>query len=320
MKRKKNTRMKITQPIVLLCALLTTGCSNITPEDIALSGKIYLEIDGLGDRNTRAALDAWDSTAVSIAYAYAPSTVFDRSLTVSVNENSGEHINTGMEYPTTNNEVSFIGYYPVASPNASGIVDYNISNGDVDVMMSNKVSGRLNTRISSPMIFAHKLTRFTFLMVCKAGASYPEPVNGITVVANSAYTNRKLMTYVALDLNTATETFKIPGTVFNGSAEGVPVPQNLGGTVEPLVFDMMIQPDIPLLFKVVTLTDEKQINLTADPGGYWSQITQGSGGTAGTQYTIKLEFSGENILYQGISVTSWNGNNSISGDNSTVWW
>lgn len=310
--------MEIKQYLFLLCIIFITGCSGIQPVDLPTSSSIYLGVNSLGSNNTRAAIDEWDNTAVSIAYAYAPSTIFDRSLTVSITDDNGEHINTGMEYPSLDTEVSFIGYHPVAAPSSLGVVDYDLSKGDVDVMISNKVSGKLSVPVSQVMTFEHKLTRFTFLMQCKAGESYPEPVNGVTVTANTAFTPKKLMTYVTLDLNSAngTETFKIPGTIFNGSPEGVPVPQDLGGTVAPLVFDVMVQPKVPLLFKVVTLTDEKTIDITSS--ALWDLLTETDGGTAGEQYTIKLEFSGEKIIAQGIRVSKWLGDTTVK--DGGVWW
>lgn len=310
--------------IIPLCALLLAGCAN-EKEIGSVTGdnRILLGVDGLGSReSSRAPVDKWEDTPVSIAYVYAPATVFDRSITVSVTDDSGEHINTGMEYPIGGTAVSFIGYHPVATPSDMGDVNYDISKGDTDVMMSNKVSGTLSVPISSSdkLVFEHLLTRVTFLMICKQGESYPEPVNGISVNANSLYTTDKLMTYVTLDLNSGTEIFKIPGTVFHGDAEGVQIPVDMGaGDAKPLVFDVMLQPGIPLDFRVVTLTDVKQITIDNDPADLWKDLTETYGGDAGKQYTVKLEFSGEGLIgAKGITVAPWDGGSTVHSGGT--WW
>lgn len=303
--------------LFFLCVLLLTGCSEKELSE-GYTSEIQLDVEGLNRTSSRSAVDVWDETQVSVGYLFTPVTAFTQSLTVTVPTNAGEHISTGLEYPIDGTAVSFVGYHPVVSPNAVGEVSYDISKGDADVMMSNIVSGTSLLPINTSLNFKHLLTRIRFSMQCKAGESYPEPVNGISVVANAAFTTEKLKTYITLNLSAGSETFKIPGTVFNGSAEGVPVPQDLGGVVEPLVFDVMLQPEIPLLFKVVTLTDEKLITLSNGSSELWQQLTETSGGIAGSQYTVKLEFSGEKVLAQDISVTAWQGKTTVK-DGGT-WW
>ncbi|MCL2561428.1 MAG: fimbrillin family protein [Rikenellaceae bacterium] len=265
---------------------------------------------------SRAPVDSWDNTPVSVAYMFAPAVVFDRALTVSVTDNTGEHVNTGMEYPLDNSVVSFIGYHPVAAPNAVGTITYDISKGDVDVMMSNSVSGTLSNTIigqGTKLVFEHMLTRITFKLQCAPGQSYPEPVFGMRASASGA---KSLNTAVTLDLGAENLTFKISGGVFTGDLNGFVIP--LFGAPAVIV-DMMLQPDVPLAFDVVSLTGDRSITITGDPGGYWANLTA-VGGERGKQYTVELAFSGEMILAQNITVTPWiNGNQNLGG-NSGTWW
>lgn len=306
--------------IVVLCALLVAGCSQKEISEIPASRNIVLGVDGLAVDNSaksRAAVDKWDNTTVGIAYVYAPATIYDRALTVNVTDDTGEHINTGMEYPLADTHVSFIGYHPAVAPSTTGDVTYNIQNGDVDVMMSNTLTGKLTGQITDKMVFEHQLARFVFKMKCAYGESYPEPVCGVSV-SQSSYASESLKTYVMLDLNTGTPIYKIPGTVFNGSAEGQVVPQEQGTNFEPLTFDLMVQPGVPLDFKVVTLTETKTITISDPTNPLWKAINQTTGGIAGNQYTIELQFSGEGILKQNITVTPWLGNETIK--DGGVWW
>ena len=303
---------------LLTFALASVGCNDNKEPAMLQNRSIVLSVSGptASAAASRAPVDGWDNTPVSVAYAFAPSVVFDRSLTVSVTDNAGEHINTGMEYPLSNSAVSFIGYHPVAAPNTIGVITYDISRGDVDVMMSNSVSGTLSNTIISQgtkLVFEHMLTRVTFRLQCAPGQYYPEPVFGMRASA-SGTTPLNMM--VSLSLEDEELLFKIPGVVFIGDPDGFVIPR-FGTPV--LILDMMLQPDVPLAFDVVSLTGDRGISITADPGGYWAALTT-SGGERGKQYTVELAFSGEIILAQNITVSPWISGEQNLGNNSGIWW
>jgi len=301
---------------------LLGGCQRPLDDPRPDGGNIILGVSGLkpapaqavDQTSTRAAVDAWDTTQVSVAYVFAPATIYDRSLTVSVMDNvNGQHVNTGMAYPADNSPVSFIGYYPVAAPSALGTVTYDISKGDVDVMMSNSVSGTLDAPITDKLDFSHRLTRITFKLNCATGQTYPEPIFGIRADPS---TSTALLTAVMLDFQTETVNFRLPGSVFCGNVSGYVVPQSWDF---PVVMDMMVQPDVPLDFSVVSLTAVRNINITSDPDGLWNTLTT-VGGTEGMRYTVQLYFSGIGILAQDISAVPWTSGNQNLGNNSGNPW
>ncbi len=288
---------------------------------------ITLDVAGLPKvPATRAPLDEWENTPVSVGYMFAATqTAFDKTITVTVedpgaigesgSENDGQHIKTGMEYPPDDSEVSFRGYYPVETPTAAGVVTYDISKGATDVMLSNIATGKYSEPIDDKLVFRHRLTRVTFLMRCAQNQSYPEPVFGIRA---EAATSKVLMTAVTLDLGEeiAPVTFKVPGSVFCGDIEGFNIP--LYGP-DYVVVDMMLQPGTPLDFTVVSLTSDRLIGLDSDPSGIWAQLTN-SGGEEGKRYTVELSFSGEVILAQKITVDDWLDGDQNLGGGGGPWW
>lgn len=325
--------MKTAKYIIPACVLLMAGCTFEQAGNMSepVHKEIRLGVEGLGGgkAETRAPLDKWEDTEVSIAYAYSAVTpyVFNKALTVNVSDNNDERINTGMEYSADDSEVSFIGYYPVTAPNESGYVYYDISRGDVDVMMSNRLTGKESNRIIDQAVnaltFEHQLTRFTFLMKCVEGASYPEPVNGVRFSDKTGATSdNRLMTYVMLDLgaDVPVPAFTVPGSVFFGSAEPKPVPQDHGGWTDDkyLVYDVMVQPNVPVHIEVITVSDAKTITVDGSSAALWTALTDTQGGEAGKRYTIKLEFSGEGVMENGITVTDWK--TGVSPTGSTTWW
>ena len=306
--------------------IAVAGCAK-NESHVAGNRRIILGVDGPSNRSavTRAPLDEWENTPVTVAYMFAATqTVFDKTMTVIVGdvggtdvENDGEHIDTGMEYPADDSQVSFRGYYPVAVPDEAGVVAYDISKGDVDVMLSNTASGSLTAQISDKLIFRHQLTRVTFRMRCAQNQSYPESVFGMRA---GAATSKLLMTTVSLDPGDTVEpaTFKMPGSIFCGDLDGFVIP--LYGE-PPVTIDMMLQPDTPLAFRVASLTADRDINITNDPPGkgIWSKLTT-VGGEKGTHYIVDLAFTGEIILAQNISAAGWFPGNQDLGGGSKTWW
>jgi hypothetical protein len=280
--------------------------------------EIRLSIDGIasGAPETRAVVDRWNDTPVSIAYeGVNGATSFSKALTVNIADEgfgSDKHINTGLVYPGGNAPVSFVGYHPAQTPNANGpgVVGYDLSAGTQDVMLSNTLTGSQLSQIAGTMKFEHQLTRFTFLMNCKFGETYPETVHGVRAMAN---TSKPLMTYLYIDLNTRNLNFFLSGQVTNILPQGAVVPSYTGSS---LVFDLMIQPGVPVTFGIVTLTGVRTFTVTM-PDTLWDTLLL-NGGEAGKQYTIKLTFSGEEIVSQGISVTSWS--SVVNAGNNPTWY
>lgn len=303
MSTKKETKvMSAFNYIVPLCLLLFAGCSQEDLDRDSASKEIQLGIDGIATdaTNTRAAIDQWSNTTVSVAYAYGEYTLFDKALTVTVANDQGKHVKTGMEYPPDDTPVSFVGYHPAKDPNELGIVGYNLSAGNQDIMLSNALSGTESYPIlaSDPLKFQHQLTRFTFLMKCQSGSNYPETVHGV----RASNASNKLMTYLHINLNSRQLNYSFPGQVTSSISEGAVVPE-FNASADALKFDLMLQPKIPITFEVITLTDIKQITIV-DSNALWQQLLD-YGGEAGKQYTIWLWFSGVEILADGIAITSW---------------
>jgi hypothetical protein len=267
------------------------------------------------EAGTRAAVDEWKNTTVSIAYAFGSSAVLDRALSVNIADDTGMRIHTGMEYPSDGvTPASFVGYHPAKAPNGQGIIGYDLSSGDLDVMLSNKLEGTQAVPISDPMKFEHQLTRFTFIMKCRAGESYPETVHGLRAIANSA---TKLMTYININLNNGGMNFSFPGQITSNIPDGAVVPESTAQD-DVLTFNLMLQPDVPVTFEVITLTDVKQIIIPPGTNTLWDALLA-DGGEAGKQYTVRLWFSGEGILAGGISVTPWS-NVVTAYTGGGTWW
>lgn len=299
--------------IVPLCLWVVAGCTQENIGEDTRSKEILLGIEKLtvDATGTRAAVDKWDNTVVSIAYAFGTPALFDRSLTVTLADDQDKHIQTGMEYPTDDTPAAFVGYHPAKTPNELGIVGYDLSAGDQDVMLSNTLSGKLTDRISDPMKFEHQLTRFTFIMKCKEGSSYPETVHGVRASASGT---DKLMTYAHINLGSRLLNFSFPGQVTSSIHEGAVVPESNAADSD-LAFDLMLQPGIPVTFEVITLTDIKTFTITDNE--VWRNLLD-NGGEAGKQYKIRLWFAGEEIMAGGILITDWV--NVLNAYGAGTWW
>ena len=311
--------MKIKYTMMALCLLLTAGCSIEKGEETAPEASIVLSIDGIGQQaDTRAAVLGWADTPVSVAYAeegYDYTNFFDVTVTAA----SGIHVNTGMSYPVGNVPIRFVGYHPTAVPAGAGTVAYGITDGDVDVMVSNEISGKATEPIgegtnTDKLVFEHKLTCITFSMKCSSDTeSYPELVRGVTVAASTA---APLNTQAVLDLSTRAVSFEMPGTVLAGDRAGFRVP---AFTEEPIVIDVLVQPGVPLSFKVRTTTDEKAITITNNDA-LWTSL-QENGGEAGKRYLVNLEFSAISIhKYENVFLVDWQQGSNLNGDNPGAWW
>lgn len=318
MKQRKAMKNRVIIPAAALAASIFAfgGCAERDYDTQPQSREIVLNMSGPASfGETRAPVDNWSDTPVSIGYVFAPHNIFDRSLTVSVRDNSGMRVNTGLGYPEDDSVVTFVGYHPVATPSAVGTVTYDLSKGNVDVMVSNSVYGSLSNTIlskGSKLVFEHMLTRVTFRLNCAQGQSYPEPVYGLRASASGS---KPLNTAVTFDLAVEDLTFKIAGGVFAGNIEGFVIPPFASS---PIVVDMMVQDTVPLSFVVSTLTGDKGISIGADPDGFWAKLTT-EGGDRGKQYVVDLAFSGEIILAQDIAVTPWKtGIDTVGG--SQTWW
>lgn len=300
-----------------VCLLGLAGCAE--SDDMPRDNRIVLsmQLPAVESAASRAPVDGWNETPVSVGYVIAPGTLFDRSLTIPVGDNAaGQHVNTGLAYPEDNSVVRFVGYHPVARPNAVGTVTYDISKGNHDVMISNSVSGSLGNTILSQggkLVFEHMLTRVTFRLQCAPGQSYPEPIYGLHAMASGS---KSLNTAVTFDLAAEELTFKITGMVFAGDIEGFVIPP-FG--IPPVVVEMMLQPDVPLAFNVSSLTGDRNITNISDPDGHWAKLTT-QGGERGKQYTVLLSFSGVVILAQDIAVTPWKETSGQYLGGAQTWW
>lgn len=299
--------------LISLCVLLLAGCTVEKEGEKEQNMPIAIGIEGIGQARTRAAVDIWDDTRVSVAYVEGVG-VFDRKFDVTVADDNNYLVNTGMEYPVGNTPISFIGYYPAAVPSSLGLVYYDLYKGDTDLMVSNSISGSYSSPIdytlsSGKLVFEHQLTRITFRMKCEPGTSFPEPVNGIVVRAGSSVA---LGTVAQLDLNTGDVTFGTPGAVYATDPAGFSVP-TVG---DPRLVDVMVQPGVPLAFTVLTLSGERSVTITTG-NSLWTDLTVNTGGQMGKQYIVDLQFSGSGIIDQGITAVDWKTGKVLGGG---TWW
>jgi hypothetical protein len=303
--------------LLLLMAAAGFSCSGSTEEpfletDIPVSLAVG-QLAG-GDVTTRAAIEAWSNTPVSLAYRTA-STYNDYHVNVVVPANSSpQTIDTGLAYATDDTPLYIRGYHPVANM-SGGLVNFDLSKGDVDLMYSNEVSGKQSAPITAPLLFKHRLTRLAFVLQCDVNKSYPKVVVGIRI--SDANTLKPILSKATLDLNSGTYTFSIPNAVIGFSAtnpDGFGVPPN----GSPEYIDMMIVPNAPFVVSVI-MSDNTEVIVPLD-----SSLDDVTGGAEGKVYTVNLLFGGNTILAGKIDIADdWVLDTSLpgkTGTNSGAWW
>lgn len=305
----------------LSLALLVAGCSKDSQADggaVTTDARVLLSVNSLQKHGgTRAAVDKWEDTEVGLAYR-TTSPLYTEHLTVTIETEADQVVDMGMEYPTDGTPVYVRGFHPSQAPQASGLVTYDVSKGDIDLMCSNEVSGTQTSTIISggnKLQFKHLMTRLTFDLRCADGQTYPERIAGVLI--SGAVSTQKLRTYASLDLATGSVHYTIPGVVYVGHPDGYYIPASYETDIE-LVLDAIVQPGVPLSVTLITMSDEeKTVAFNA-----LSTLTT-TGGEAGKQYKIKLTFNGTSILGDVTSVTEWTDGDPMPDQpngGSGAWW
>lgn len=287
--------------------LLMVACSAKTelyyPEKEAV--QISLPVASLSGSgaSSRAAVDGWDATTVSLAYRQDPQTVYANNVNVVMQSDQDQIIHMGMQYPLDGSEFYVRGYYPAAAPDATGIVRYDISKGDVDVMSSDEVHGNQGAPIiasdANKLLFKHKLARLTVKMMCAPGATYPEWISALFVTGNAG--QPYLPTQAELDLSDGSVSFRAPGTIMAGYKSGGFAVPAYGTTAA--VIDAMVKPGSALGIQLLSTGDNvTDISLA---GSTLAFLETNVGGEAGKQYIINLSFSSTTILIDRIEIVDW---------------
>ncbi|MDR1003758.1 MAG: fimbrillin family protein [Prevotellaceae bacterium] len=301
----------------VLPLFLCIGCSGESPipSADAFDSNISLPIASLNQGiSTRAAIDEWNATPISVAYRFEPNLIYAGKLDVTIPDNTGVHLlDTGLDYPSTgggDDKVYLRGFYPQAVPDATtGIVEYDIKEGNVDVMLSDPVSGSKNDPLSGVapdvMQFKHLLTRFKFTFKCQPGSNYPNRIAGVFITPKAVTAP---IAGVQVDLQTGLPRFINPGAIYCTFEDGsIEVPS--GGT-PAAILDVMIRPNTSFNLGIVNDDDEMSVTTVTIPAGgagSVNDIVNNTGGVQGVCYTIELLFSGAAISSGSITAHAWDG-------------
>lgn len=312
-----------TKYILLFAAAAMAGCvsdNGECPNPRSEAVAVTLPVESLGtEGKTRAAVEQWNGTAVSLAYRGAAENEYTKTLGVVIETAADQVVDMGLEYPVDNSLFYVRGYHPVAVPQVSGVVSFDISKGDVDVMWSQEVSGSQTDPIiaddNKTLRFKHLLTRITFRMQCAQNQSYPARISAVCIEGHG---NSVLRTHASLNLMTNTPLFQVPGMVLAGfSSDGHPVPADYETALE---IDAMIQPGVPFDVYLLTSLDES-VSIDFNNGNGNLGFFATAGGEAGKRYVVNLTFNGSKILADGPTIVEWDAVDlpeQVTGGNQ--WW
>lgn len=313
----KYNDMKIRYAI-LPALLLFAACAGESDKPAPQGGPadVVLRVSALNGGATRAAIDKWNKTTISLAYHMGSTTYYAKNVNVVVKGENDQIVHMGMEYSSDASEDFFVrGYHPAAAPDAAGIVRYDISNGDVDLMCSNELSGNKNNPIideGKNLVFKHKLTRLTVRMSNAENQEYLEKIAAVIVTGNEV-AHSYLPTQAELDLQTGLTgevEFRGLGIIRAGytSAGLIMPPHNA-----PVDIDAMIAPDRPIKLYVLT-TDDSMIEISL--AGTTLDFLETDGGQEGEQYVIRLMFHSVAPLGDASGIVTWETIRNNPGD----WW
>lgn len=264
---------------VILAAILLGSCSAEVESPITESVPVMLRVGADGD--SRAVVEEWNDTTVSLAYHIGDDTPYANSVDVLVKSNSDQTIHMGFQYPDDEEIDVFVrGYYPAAKPDASGVVHYDLSLGDVDLMSTGEVSGNIEEPIiddsGKNLLFKHRLTRLTFNLSHKLNSDLE--IAAVLIFGEDGEST--IPTQAELHLSDGEVIYSSPGVITVG--------YDHNGLTLPMTLEAMVVPDTRLTIKLLgtdySLTEVSLASSTS------LIVLETAGGEAGKQYTINLSF------------------------------
>ncbi|MDR1004971.1 MAG: fimbrillin family protein [Prevotellaceae bacterium] len=306
---------------LLLAALLFSGFTACTADSDITDRHIQVQVAPLGGEGGtapspatraatgdrfRAAIDAWDETPVAIAYRTDNTQPYTVKYDAVIPDNDKNyHIDLGIEYPASGN-IYLRGYYPRQPLGSDGLLTYDLSGADTDLMVSTaELSGSAANKIPTTHImqFRHLLTRITFRLTKQAGKPFHSKVVGIRIVPRDPTMGKGMKCAVLDPTRPVTdpaadmpESARNPryhtwGDVANIKAAGESVPDY--GAATPLSIDVMFRPAVA--FDIFVVND---CNVSVQVNSADAAVTTlcNGGGEAGKRYVISLGMAEGNIV------------------------
>lgn len=283
--------MKNTLLSILAVAAMVSCSNEKTQSDDSISREIKLNgvVTGVSTKNSigatdnfTAAIGGWESTNNPV---YTTTPTWQTTASISGGAQNNDVTFALPQYYNADNGIKTYvkGWYPAGTP-ASGIVSFANTDGSVDVLYANAVSGSKLTPIASSLTFNHLTSQLNFEVVAGKGLAAGTTLTSITV--------KNVQAPVSLNLA-------------NGSLGAEPAKdylvQNITTnptikTALPVGNPLMILSGTTLKVKVVTS------NATFDD--VVVTLNQDASLVAGKAYTIKLTFTQVGIVFSS-SVTPW---------------
>lgn len=225
---------------------------------------------------TRAAVDAFDSTPVSIAVGTSTG---DYPEHWTATATGGDiTLNPERYYPTDGSTLFIRSYYP-SVPHVNGEVHYDLT-GQEDLMMTDEQRGSLTQRFdatATPLIHKHLLTQLSFKLVI---ANAPDNYRVRAVALNGLATSAKVSLSEGKVIPTGDPTSL---AIYTASGTGgIPL---AGGTADIPGF-ILVQPEATFTIDLILAVDDNPANdlvLNNVP-----VTIDGGGGESGNAYQIEV--------------------------------
>lgn len=236
----------------------------------AVSIRLYTGIQ------TRAAVDVFDQTPVSIAVATSSGQYTDHWDGIATD---GEITLDPERYYPTDGSALFLRSYHPAAPHVNGEVHYDLT-GQEDLMMTDEQSGSLSKRFDAtltPLVHKHLLTQLSFkLLIANAPDSYR--VRGVTLngLATSAKISLSEGKVIPVGDPTSVGIYVDPGT------GGIPL---VNGVADVPGF-ILVQPEATFTIDLILAVDDNPSNDLV-----FKDIPvkfEGGGGESGNAYRVEI--------------------------------
>lgn len=284
--------MKNTLLSILAVAAMVSCSNEKTPSDDSISREIKLN-GAIVSVNTKGSIGATDNFTASIGgwestgnpiYTAAPTWQTTTSISGGA-QNDDVTLATPQYYNADNGIKTYVkGWYPAGTP-VSGIVSFSNTDGSVDVLYANAVSGSKLTPIASSLSFSHLTSQLNFEVVAGKGLAAGTTLTSITV--------KDVQAPVSLNLTNGSLGTETPKDYLVQNITNNPT---IGKTALSVGNPLMILSGTTLKLKVVTS------NATFDDVAV--TLNQDASLVAGKAYTIKLTFTQVGIVFSS-SVSPW---------------